>query len=322
MNVTLDLLIKTINTVKNNIAVVDATFNIVFTNHAWNQFGIENGLSPDFSWVGVNYFTPSLCAAREGDHFSQRAFSGLEKLKRGECTEFQLEYPCHSHNTERWFLLEVTSFEMDEQRYYVISHMDITQRVQLEMEARQQAKLDPLTHIANRRAFDNFMANEWRRCRRNAIPLSLMIIDVDDFKYINDTYGHQIGDSCLQRIAGILKQYTSRASDLCARIGGDELVVVWSHLSSQEARALAQSVLKAISQLPIDEDNSPFSDCISVSMGLCSTIPDTDDHLMLLTAADALMYQAKNAGKNTLASDSLASDALSLAQKPMPIATE
>ncbi|WP_428479995.1 GGDEF domain-containing protein, partial [Photobacterium japonica] len=196
MEVTIELLTKTMNTVKNNIAVTNDAFQIQFTNAAWDQFGVLNGVPPDFNWVGVNYYLPCQTSAQHGDEFSQLAIDGLEKLRQGELDEFKLEYPCHSQHEERWFLLEITTFDMDKARYYVISHMDITHRVELEREALRLSKLDGLTHISNRRAFDDFIESEWRRCRRNTFPLSLLLIDVDDFKFINDTYGHQAGDAC------------------------------------------------------------------------------------------------------------------------------
>ena len=306
MEVTIELLTKTINTVKNNIAVTNDAFQIQFTNAAWDQFGILNGVPPEFNWVGVNYYLPCQTSAQYGDEFSQMAIDGLEKLRRGELNEFQLEYPCHSQNEERWFLLEVTTFDMNKARYYVISHMDITHRVKLEMEALRLSKLDGLTHISNRRAFDAFIESEWRRCRRNTFPLSLLLIDVDDFKFINDTYGHQAGDACLLQIAQILQRYTARASDMCARFGGDEFIVAWSHISPEQAVSLSQSILHDINRITVGDNECGYHDTVSVSLGLSSTIPDCDNHRTLLSQADTCMYQAKEAGKNTLVSNATA----------------
>ncbi len=84
MEVTIELLTKTINTVKNNIAVTDNDFQIQFTNAAWDQFGILNGVPSDFNWVGVNYYLPCQTSAQHGDEFSQLAIDGLEKLRQGE----------------------------------------------------------------------------------------------------------------------------------------------------------------------------------------------------------------------------------------------
>ena len=300
MEMTNAFLLNTLDTVKNNIAVVDSNFTIIYTNLAWNQFGVENGCPADYSWIGVNYFEPCEVSAQDGDEFGMAAVEGMHKLKNGQITDFQLEYPCHSPTEDRWFYMEINKFTLGQSHYFVISHQNITRRVQLEQEAMRLSKIDGLTGIGNRRAFDEFIDLEWHHCMRNRFPLSLMLIDIDDFKPINDKFGHQSGDDCLKSIAQVLAHYTERASDISARYGGDEFVVVWGHVTFKQAKVLAESILKEINEIEILDANGKPCYRASTSMGLATTIPQRLGLKDFIAMTDKLMYQAKASGKNKI----------------------
>lgn len=300
MELTNAFLIQTLNTVKNNIAVVNAEFCIVYTNQAWDTFGIENGVDVNFSWTGENYFKPCQESALDGDEFGLAAVKGIEMLQQGIISDFQLEYPCHSATEDRWFIMEIDKFTLDAQTFFVISHQNITHRVKLEQEAIKLSKIDGLTGIANRRAFDDFIELEWYQCMRNQFPISMLLLDVDNFKSINDEFGHEVGDACLKAISTILNQYTSRATDMCGRFGGDEFVIVWGQLPYQRAMKLANKIIKKATETVIIDEHTNKECRFFVSIGVCSTTPLDENLKGFVIATDKLMYKAKCTGKNKI----------------------
>lgn len=308
MEITKAFLIETLNTVKNNITVVDSDFNIVFTNKAWNDFGKDNGCLSSLNWQGINYYTPCLLSALDGDEFCIKAVKQFDMLKNGLISEFQLEYPCHSPSEDRWFNMEVTPLLLNNQKFYVISHQNITTRVALEQQAIELSQIDGLTSISNRRAFNDFIDLEWHHCLRNKFQLSFAMIDVDNFKQINDQYGHQVGDACLQDIAAILTEVTNRASDKCARYGGDEFVVVWGQSEHHKALKLSNEILNKINKLNLTGLDDKILGKVSTSIGLCTATPNMISLKDFIDTADKLMYSAKKTGKNTIIDKLITSD--------------
>ena len=106
--------------------------------------------------------------------------------------------------------------------------------------SRRSSLTDALTHVANRRKYDQCLSSEWRRCMRDKLPLSLLLLDVDWFKSYNDTYGHPHGDSCLKQIAEAAQDVVSRPCDLVARIGGEEFAVILPNTSAAGAVEVAE----------------------------------------------------------------------------------
>jgi diguanylate cyclase (GGDEF)-like protein len=153
------------------------------------------------------------------------------------------------------------------------------------------ATTDDLTGLANRRHFSSQLERELALARRHQAPLSLLILDLNDFKSINDTYGHQCGDTCLQAVAQAIRARL-RATDCAARIGGDEFALILPHTRKQQARRLADSLAETISNwLP-----PPLQ--LSAAIGISAITPSipagsgrADD---LLLEADRLLYEAKN----------------------------
>lgn len=300
MEITRAFLINTLNTVKSNIAVTDGDFNIVFTNKSWDKFGKQNGCPDSFDWLGVNYFSPCLSSALDGDEFSVEAVKQFDQLKNGVISEFQLEYPCHSLTEDRWFHMEVTKLSVGQDTYYVISHQNITARVKLEQKALELSRLDGLTSICNRRAFDDFLNMEWHHCLRNNFSVSFAMIDIDDFKQINDEFGHQAGDECLKNIAEILTSFANRASDKCARYGGDEFVIAWGQCQHDNALAMMKDIITQINQINIITAKKSIQSRVSTSIGLCTTTPRSIALKDFISVADQLMYAAKDSGKNAI----------------------
>ncbi len=171
------------------------------------------------------------------------------------------------------------------------------------------ANTDGLTGIANRRRFDDVLANELNRISRRKSPISLLLLDVDHFKTYNDSYGHVAGDECLIQIAKILQKQFNRTSDLAARYGGEEFAVIMPDTDENGAIRKAQAILSEVKQLNIQHAHSSTAEHITVSIGI-ATIYDASAHESkdLIDFADRCLYQAKKEGRNRLVSTCLIQD--------------
>ncbi|MBP0007714.1 MULTISPECIES: diguanylate cyclase domain-containing protein [unclassified Roseofilum] len=168
-------------------------------------------------------------------------------------------------------------------------------------ELNQLANLDGLTQVANRRCLQETFDREWYRLAREKSPLSIIICDVDYFKRYNDTYGHQMGDECLQKIAEAIKQALKRPADLVARYGGEEFVVILPNTQASGAWIVAQEIQEHVRHLSLDHQASLVSPFITMSMGLSSTIPTHETSgEELFEIADQALYEAKKQGRDRM----------------------
>jgi diguanylate cyclase (GGDEF)-like protein len=155
------------------------------------------------------------------------------------------------------------------------------------------ALLDSLTGVPNRRSFDQLFEAEWGRAQRTHRPLSLLLIDVDHFKRINDTHGHQAGDECLRRTARVLEGSVDRAGDLIARYGGDEFAVLLAETDSLGASAVARRIRAGIAR------DAGDSIPITVSIGISAwNAAEEASPGRLVSAADRALYAAKQNGRD------------------------
>jgi diguanylate cyclase (GGDEF)-like protein len=164
----------------------------------------------------------------------------------------------------------------------------------------RQAVTDELTGLSNRRRFQETLAGEVARSQRFDQGLGLVMLDIDNFKQVNDTYGHQQGDLVLREVARVLRE-SSRAIDLPARYGGEELAVVLPGTDLEGAYDLAERVRQGIEELELPLlDGAGGRDRLRVtaSLGAASLGDGIDDMRELVAAADAALYRAKRAGKN------------------------
>jgi len=167
----------------------------------------------------------------------------------------------------------------------------------------KMAFLDPLTGLNNRRSMLASLNNEWGRANRNGYPLSVIILDADDFKSYNDFYGHIAGDKCLVNIAEVLQKFLLRSSDMSFRYGGEEFFVMLPETSLEGAVIVAERLRKAIEDAAIKHERSSNQGIITVSLGVAAKSPLHNTPEELIKSADKLLYQAKDNGRNCLASD-------------------
>ncbi|CAH0290506.1 Phytochrome-like protein cph2 [Massilia sp. Bi118] len=158
---------------------------------------------------------------------------------------------------------------------------------------------DALTGVANRRAFDERLEMEWRRCGRAQLPVSLLMVDIDHFKLYNDHYGHPAGDATLVEVAGAMRRAAGRGQDLVARYGGEEFAILLPQLDEQGAVGVGRRLMHELEMLDLPHAASPTSQRLTVSIGISSMVPG--EHSLpadLVQVADALLYQAKAGGRN------------------------
>ncbi|MES2820508.1 MAG: diguanylate cyclase [Pseudomonadota bacterium] len=164
------------------------------------------------------------------------------------------------------------------------------------------SRSDPLTGLANRRHFDELKEIEFRRAMRLGQPLSVLMCDVDFFKLYNDTYGHALGDQCLQTVANTLTAVFARAGELVARIGGEEFAVLLPGSDAAQARRAAERLRLELAARGIEHSTSLVAPHVTLSIGVAQLEPQTMDRFdLLLHCADQALYRAKRQGRNRIA---------------------
>ena len=172
-------------------------------------------------------------------------------------------------------------------------------------DARQQltdlANVDELTGLGNRRLVNKVLQEEINRARRSGAQLSVILLDVDYFKFYNDTYGHPAGDIVLQQLADLMQRATTRAGEVVARYGGEEFILVLPGAAPTVALRTAQRLKALVLSEAIPHKTSQVEDIITVSQGLATVTPDADlTPENLVKMADEALYQAKDSGRNTI----------------------
>lgn len=164
-----------------------------------------------------------------------------------------------------------------------------------------KASHDALTGLYNRRSLDLGLELAWRQSHRDHKPLSLALIDIDNFKLFNDTYGHPAGDQCLQTVSNVLQQFARRPGDMAVRYGGEEFVLLLTGASETDAALTLEQFRQSICNLELPHRNNT-GQIVTVSIGIASSRPLTyaGNALDLISAADKALYRAKHAGRNAI----------------------
>jgi diguanylate cyclase (GGDEF)-like protein len=171
----------------------------------------------------------------------------------------------------------------------------------LESKARQAAS-DSLTGLPNRRTFDRRLNAEFKRARRFGEPISVLLIDADRFKQVNDQYGHHVGDEVLRRLAATLRENLPREYDVLARIGGEEFATILPHTSRDDAAIVAERLRAAIESTPLATAAGKLSVTVSIGIGSLSNRVSMEPQTTLdvLDEADRGLYESKRLGRNQI----------------------
>ncbi|RDK82748.1 UNVERIFIED_ORG: diguanylate cyclase (GGDEF)-like protein [Idiomarina abyssalis] len=187
---------------------------------------------------------------------------------------------------------------VDERTFELQVALRELQDVNTELE--QKNTEDPLTGLYNRRYFQQHLERELRRTLRRELPLALLMVDVDHFKPVNDTYGHLAGDQILQQLAKLMQQHAKRAADIVCRYGGEEFAIILPETDLQEAEAFASQLLEKVRNTEFKTDAGLLK--ITLSIGVISTSVRIFDNVdELFKAADDALYAAKHEGRDRLA---------------------
>ncbi len=299
-----------LDTTSDHIVVIDKAGNIMFANRAWCSFGQDNSCLIKGDWTGVNYLEECDGAGANGDELAQKAADGIRKLIDTEQASFYLEYPCDSPDEKRWFMMRVTSFELESTSYFVISHQNITERKVAEITLAEQSRqletlalYDALTGLGNRNLFLKQLEHLIAISGRKKEQVALLSMDLDGFKEINDRLGHAAGDEVLREFGARLCQ-ALRDADQKYRIGGDEFVVLLEPRSQSldGALAVAEKIAKDVA---VAMKIKGQVCAIGVSIGVAVFPQHGEDPRSLIRKADAAMYEAKKTGQVIAAASDL-----------------
>lgn len=235
----------------------------------------------------------------------ERVEQVIAALKNGEAEEARFVYrQRHRDKGEIWAeaALHVTPASDTGEIDGVVAVMrDITEQKDLQDKLASLAATDALTGLANRRAFDERLADEWARARRDGTQLSLLLIDVDHFKKFNDHYGHLAGDGCLRALGRILSAIARRPADLAARYGGEEFAVLLPNTGPDGCAEVGEAIRQALHDLAMVHAQNPPSRLVTASVGAATSVPSqASDSSTLVAAADRALYAAKDSGRDRL----------------------
>ena len=294
-----------LNRLNGRLCRSEAKYRNIFENATEGIFRSD----PDGRPIEVNpataailgYSTPEEVLRREGGPGGLEAQDGYGKLievvlKTGECRRFQTDLIRKNGDTV-WVEFSAQSF-CDESG--AVTHIDglisdVTERKRLHEELTRLANTDGLTGIFNRRFFTEKLRQEIRRALRRKSPLSLIMIDVDRFKSVNDRYGHDAGDKVIRRITAVCRE-ALRDNDVFGRLGGEEFAVVLPDVSEAKAAQIAERLRKSVESETVGADRETIRTTISI--GLCRLCDRINCAEALLKAADKALYRAKQNGRN------------------------
>lgn len=207
----------------------------------------------------------------------------------------------HSHLN-----LAVAGFVIATLGYGLRSVLTQVRSFEQEHQLGELARIDALTGLANRRQFDEVLCREWNRAHRSGSGLAMLLIDIDHFKQLNDTFGHQEGDLRLREVAQLLAGTASRGSDVVARYGGEEFAVVLSAVTFEQACEIAEIMRASVHRLQLAAPGVGGYVTVSIGTSFMQRISGNDS-AALIAAADEALYEAKRAGRNRVVSRDISS---------------
>lgn len=196
------------------------------------------------------------------------------------------------------YLSSITVNSEDELKLLSVTMDNMRQQLSArEHKLKELSITDGLTNLKNRKYFDDTLEVEVSKSNRSNTPISLIMLDIDHFKLVNDSYGHQTGDKCLVEMSTVLTDLMRRKSDLVARYGGEEFIILLPNTDKEHAKALSELIRVSIGQIKVESGNTLIS--FTASLGITTVVPpDHFNHEKLVTVADSALYAAKEQGRN------------------------
>jgi diguanylate cyclase (GGDEF)-like protein/PAS domain S-box-containing protein len=271
------------------IAVLDSRGRITSCNGAWQRYASEHA---ETLGIGADY-PQSFLADTDDQRQKLKMYEGLKAVLDSRLDSYQEEYRCHISGPEVWYIMTVTPLVGGLQGA-VVAHVDITSRKLAERQVEYLALHDNLTSLPNRQLFVDRMNQALAQAKRSQRLVALLFLDLDDFKIVNDTLGHEAGDAVLVEVARRLTSAV-RESDTVARIGGDEFALVLDVARPEDAAVVAEKVSRTVGMPIVLEDQRVE---VGASIGISLYPKDGVSIGPLLRCADSAMYAVKGRGKS------------------------
>lgn len=285
-----------LNALPANIALLDEQGTVLETNVSWQQF-VEEGHHTTYA-KGTRYpaIYDAIARRQRGDHANDaRGFATEIRaiLDGGQTTTTRI-YPIPGEE-KRWFRITVAPLHTRSRRGAVVMHVEVTESMRIEERMLQLAHYDALTQLPNRLLFRDRLATAMAMAQRNHTTVAVCFLDIDRFKAVNESLGHQTGDLLLLEVANRLKTCL-RESDTVSRLGGDEFALILPELSQRQySTYVAERIIHALGASFSIDGNEIFA---SASIGITLFPNDSDELDTLLRNADTAMYRAKELGRN------------------------
>jgi diguanylate cyclase (GGDEF)-like protein len=228
-----------------------------------------------------------------------KEWPGMLKMIGSASDRVDFELSMENGDEKKWFRIDIIPLKEKHRSVYgqMVIISDISIRKITEEKLQLLATTDELTGLWNRRYFIKCLGDELKRMKRHNHPFSLLMVDIDYFKTVNDIFGHNTGDLSLQYLSGLMRNRL-REVDLVARLGGEEFGIILPDTDLDSAQAVAENLRKIIAETPFFHDGDTIN--LTVSIGVTECKPDTASVEELLKLADKALYSAKNEGRNRI----------------------
>jgi diguanylate cyclase (GGDEF)-like protein len=277
------------------VAVIDRGGAIVAVNSAWSERARAGG-SPAETEPGFNFLEACRREEGAGAEDAQRAAEGIAAVLERKTPAFSMEWLRSAHGEARWFHLIAAPLGAGDFAGAVLLQTDITHRKADEARISHIANHDPLTGLPNRRLLDDRLQQAMASAARRQEVVAALYIDLDEFKVVNDRFGHAEGDRILKDLARRMRSAV-RDTDTLARVGGDEFTLIAQLHQPGGAVLIAKKILQAL-QEPVACEGGSIQ--MGGSVGIALWPDDADSAELLERRADQAMYRAKQAGRNRL----------------------
>ena len=275
-----------------NLGILFVSINnrVAYTNPAFTQIWMIRNSDNLVGREIADLLNDSGCILARPDHFSRHIMGVMSTHESSESLEIEM--------TDGRVITQL-SYPVREQDGRIIGRILIFEDVTRERQTAEQliylAERDSLTGLYNRRRFEDELWRMVGDITRHGNSGSLLFFDLDEFKYINDTFGHRAGDSMLIRVAGAVGALI-RSNEIFCRLGGDEFAILMPDASDEDAQSLAERIVRAVAQIPFRFEGKNLR--LTCSLGIAAYPQHAESAEQLVAHADAAMYQAKEAGKN------------------------